>query len=196
MFAQRKSPRWLLVVSVILVVVGLALWLTPAAVSAQDGGVPESSGCSQPNESTCCTCHAQTHPVLNEGEWHAIHVPKQCCRNCHGGNDTTMDKDQAHVGMMSNPLDDIYLNCYPCHTDYEQRAQRFAAVLGVTPKSSQPITAAALLQPPSSERVPPPLVSTPAETTSAVNPILWVLIVLVGGLLAGLAITWRKLSHG
>lgn len=57
MSARRQSSR-LLVCSISALVVGLVLWLTPAVVWAQDGGVPESSDCSHPLESSYTTCHA------------------------------------------------------------------------------------------------------------------------------------------
>jgi hypothetical protein len=47
-----------------------------------------------------------------------------------------MDKDLAHEGLVVNPLEDIYTNCYHCHPDdYQARAERFALTLGVTPNS-------------------------------------------------------------
>jgi hypothetical protein len=43
----------------------------------------------------------------------------------------------AHQNLVANLLDDIYANCHSCHPDdYQARAERFAAELGVTPGSS------------------------------------------------------------
>jgi hypothetical protein len=195
MSARCKSSRWL-AFSIIALMVGVALWLTPAAVSAQDGGVPESSGCSSLSESSCCACHAQTHPVLMASEWHAIHARQDCCWNCHGGNDQAMDKDQAHVGMMPNPLDDIYLSCHPCHPDdYQRRADRFAAGLGITPASSGPITGAVAIQPPRSEPVSqPPMTKLPSNSLEST---LWLmaLAAIVAVLVISLVVMWRKLAR-
>jgi hypothetical protein len=173
--------------------VGMALWLTPAAVSAQDGGDRESSGCSSLPESSCCACHAQTHPVLMASEWHAIHARQDCCRDCHGGNDHVMEKDQAHVGMIPNPLDDIYLSCHQCHPDdYQQRADRFADGLGITPKSSAPITVAMAIQPPRSEPVSqPPMTKLPSNGLDS-TPWLMALVAVVA---ASLVVVWRKLAR-
>ncbi len=55
--------------------------------------------------------------------------------NCHGGNGSAADKDAAHEGMTAHPLEDIYTDCHSCHPAYELRASRFAATLGVTPRS-------------------------------------------------------------
>jgi hypothetical protein len=47
-----------------------------------------------------------------------------------------MDKDQAHEGLIANPLTDIYTSCHGCHPDdYVTGADRFAVVLSVTPGS-------------------------------------------------------------
>jgi hypothetical protein len=192
---QRRSSRWF-VFALSTLVVGLALCLTPAAAQAQGGDVPESSGCSYPPPSSCLTCHAQADPVVDKGEWHIIHARNDFCRNCHGGDDRTMDKDQAHVGMMPNPLDDTYLSCHQCHPDdYQQRAEKFAVVLGVTPQSHEPITATVALNPASGV----PAVQLPSAPTSgltAVGPSTWLaLLALVALVLIGVTLTLRRLPH-
>jgi hypothetical protein len=182
--SARKPSSALLIVCVVMVLTGLALWITPQAAMAQ---------CGDP-KSSCSTCHAEVQPVAAEGEWHVIHADKDCCRSCHGGNDTTMDKDEAHVGMMSNPLDDIYLSCHQCHpNDYQPRADRFATALGITAKSSGPITVA--IQLPSGEPAIPLTATTQPGGVSDATPWLSAMIGVVAVLLAGLALTWRKLSH-
>jgi hypothetical protein len=195
MSTQRQSSR-LLVCSISALVAGLLLWLTPAVVWAQDGGVPESSGCSHPPESSCITCHAQVDPIANQGEWHVVHARNDFCRNCHGGDDRTMDKAQAHVGMMRNPLGDTYLSCHQCHPDdYRQRAQQFAVILGVTPQSSEPVTATVALNPSGGM----PAMPLPAASTSSVGAAgtsTWLaLLALVALLLIGVTLTLRKLPH-
>lgn len=107
-----------------------------------------------------------------------------------------MDKDQAHVGMMRNPLDDTYLSCHQCHPDdYRQRAEQFAVVLGVTPQSGEPVTATVTLNPSSGM----PAVQLPAAPASSVSVAgtwgLLALIAVVAILLTSVTLTWRKLSH-
>jgi hypothetical protein len=195
MSARRRFPKWLFI-SLSALVVGLALYFTPAVASAQGGDVPESSGCSYPPPSSCITCHAQADPVADTGEWHIIHARNDFCRNCHGGDDRTMDKDQAHVGMMPNPLDDTYLSCHACHTDYQQRAERFAVVLGVTPQSHEPITATVGLKPPSGSApvAQQPIAPTLGSTGTGAG---WLLALLAAAaiMLIGVMLAWRKLSR-
>jgi hypothetical protein len=194
MSVRRQYSRWL-VFALSALVVGLALCLTPAAARAQGGGVPDSSGCSYPPPSSCMTCHAQVDPIGDKGEWHILHARNDICRNCHGGDDRTMDKDQAHVGMLPNPLDDTYLSCHACHTDYQQRAARFAAVLGVTPQSHEPITATVGLKPASGAPVAQrPVAPTPGSNGTGAG---WLLALLAAAaiMLTGVMLTRRKPSH-
>jgi hypothetical protein len=79
--------------------------------------------------------------VNENGEWHIIHARKDICIHCHGGNGSVMDKDLAHEGLMAHPLDDVYTDCHSCHPDYDERADRFALTLGVTPGSCNTPTA-------------------------------------------------------
>ena len=193
MFPRHSSSRWL-VFSISAFVVGLVLWLTPTVVRAQSGSVPDSSGCSYPPESSCSTCHTQVGPL--QGEWHTIHARNDICRNCHGGDDRTMDKDQAHVGMMSNPLDDTYLSCHACHTDYQQRAEKFAVMLGVTPQSHEPVTTTVALN--SSGGVPmvSPRSTLPTPNSGSAGP-WWLLglLAIAALMLAGVTVTRHRLSH-
>jgi hypothetical protein len=108
-----------------LVLLGLGMiWLMmPPPASAQCGSI----------ESSCEKCHQTTHPVCGTTAWHSEYGHRNACWNCHGGNDTAQDKALAHVGLVPNPLDDAYMSCYVCHPDnYQQLAQRYAQVLGVT----------------------------------------------------------------
>jgi hypothetical protein len=193
MSAWRLSSRWLAFALSVLVA-GLALCLTPAAVSAQDGGVPESSNCDYPPESSCSTCHAQLDSKSVQGEWHVVHARNDVCRNCHGGDDRTMDKDQAHVGMMPNPLDDTYLSCHACHIDYQQRAEKFAAVLGVTPQSHEPVTVTLGLNQSGNAPAAQLPVASPLGTSDA-GAGWWLALLAAAILFASALLARRRLSH-
>jgi hypothetical protein len=114
----------LLGASVLAVLVGV--WaITPIVARAQCGTI----------ESSCYACHAKTNAGGSVAEWHTTFGHRYACWSCHGGNDTAPDKDQAHVGMVLNPLDDAYTNCYFCHpADYQQRAQQLTQMLGTEMK--------------------------------------------------------------
>jgi hypothetical protein len=166
-----------------MLAIGLVVLFAPQAAVAQ---------CEDPSPS-CCTCHATAHPVFEQGEWHTIHARKECCRSCHGGNDRTNDKEEAHVGMTLHPLDDTYLACHQCHPDdYRQRAEVFAVALHVTPLSSEPTA-----RPPVAASTPLPLIVTPLPQAMAeVTPVWdWPVILAVAILVIGLAVIWLRRSH-
>jgi hypothetical protein len=150
-----------------------------------------------PAESTCYTCHQKAYPVDGKGEWHDIHARKDCCWNCHGGNAQAEDKDQAHSGMLSDPLEDIYTDCYACHPfDYEDRAERFAALLGVEPGSSAPPPQP---EPPlSTEREDLRLVILTPPEPEPVSLVPWMpefgMLLLLGLILGGFAWLERRRS--
>jgi hypothetical protein len=138
--------------------------LTASPVSAQCGSNP-------PPDSSCYSCHVQENPVAGLGDWHGVHARKDCCAKCHGGNCSTMDEDQAHLGVVANPLSDIYTNCHSCHPeDYLAKAEVFAAELDITPGSIATPTPV-----PVGKVVVAPLVTLPspiAMNTSNLPPLL------------------------
>ena len=168
----RVSCKWPLalnMIEILLLSAGLALWARfPTTARAQCGDNP-------PN-SSCITCHEKEAPVYGEGEWHTIHARKDCCTNCHSGNCSTIEKDLAHEGLVAQPLEDIYTNCYPCHPDdYEGRADRFAALLDVTPSSLPTQTAV-----PVAPVVVHPIVIQPPSIPTTPAPQAW--LPVLGGL--------------
>jgi hypothetical protein len=135
------------------------LSIMPSPVSAQCGDYPPPS--------SCITCHEIQEPVYENGEWHTIHARKDCCTNCHGGNCSADEKERAHVGMIPNPLVDIYNNCHACHPyDYQQRAAIFAAELGITPSSRKTPTPVPVL----TENPQAPELALPDDFTSVPTP--------------------------
>lgn len=165
------SRRWLIIINmsgIFLLGAAVILWaMTPSTAFAQCGSNP-------PPKSSCITCHEKEAPVYENGEWHGIHALKDCCINCHGDNCSTIDKVLAHESMVAHPLDDIYTNCYKCHPDdYQARAERFGAILGVTPSSSPTSTPV-----PASLIVDHPIIILPSSTSNPVFippliPIIW-----------------------
>lgn len=130
MSTHRTFKHWLVGLFVLSLII--AAWaLSPEAAAAQCGDTPAAS--------SCYTCHEESYPVFETGEWHQIHARKDCCWNCHGGNTQTMDKDLAHLGMTLQPLENTYTDCYACHpNDYSERAERFGAALGISPVNQAP----------------------------------------------------------
>ena len=122
---QHKRTSIILIIAGALVVIvsAMALVMTQP-VQAQCGS----------QASSCKNCHevqAQM-PVNNDGTaWHASHAFGDFCYICHAGNQQAMDKSTAHIGMVA-PLSDIQASCAQCHpNDLHDRAQVYAAELGI-----------------------------------------------------------------
>lgn len=84
--------------------------------------------------SSCKNCHEVQgqDPVNNDGSgWHQNHAFGDFCYICHGGNNQSMVAEEAHAGMMP-VMADVETACQSCHpADLMERAEVFAAVLGV-----------------------------------------------------------------
>ena len=160
-----KRSRGITLTGVLCIAAGLAIWaMAPAPAQAQCGDVPP--------DSACLTCHEKEAPVNAQGEWHAIHAAKDTCADCHGGNCMAVDKDQAHQGLVLQPLEDIYTDCYHCHpNDYQEKASRFGLTLGVNPGSRPTPTAV-----PVGPSVENPLVILPRSIPAAPASFPWSLV--------------------
>ncbi len=83
--------------------------------------------------SSCKDCHETqgAMPVNNNGDWHTQHSFGDFCEFCHAGNVQAKEKDAAHTGLAA-PLGDVKASCQTCHPDdFMDRAQTYAATLGV-----------------------------------------------------------------
>ena len=182
--SRYKIRLPMLFLSMAMVFAGASLWgSTPVRVQAQCGDVPP--------DSSCIACHETEHPVYDAGEWHILHARKDCCAQCHGGNCSAMDKSQAHEGLIANPLEDIYTNCYHCHPyDYQARAEKFSLALGVTPGSRPTPTPLSLVA-----AVSHPLVIASPDDTSpgAANAGLGVFLAITAALILAMGLEVRYL---
>lgn len=123
----RTLSRWFLIIGLFMVVAIVWSVLSTSSASAQ---------CDTPPKSSCNSCHAQVDHLAGMGEWNSAHLDQDMCTNCHGGNGSTMEKVSAHVGVVAQPLSDIYTDCHSCHpADYAERSAQYAATLNVTPGS-------------------------------------------------------------
>ncbi len=122
----KKFPFLFIAAGAALLFTAGVFFLLPAQpVSAQCGS----------QASSCKNCHETQgkDPVNNDGTaWHTDHAFGDFCYLCHAGNNQATDETAAHTGM-EDPLSDVVASCKSCHAaDYEQKAQTYAATLGVT----------------------------------------------------------------
>jgi hypothetical protein len=160
------------------------IWIKPAFAQCDD----------PPPPSNCYQCHEQEYPVFEEGEWHDIHARKDACWQCHGGNTSATTAEQAHQGVIANPLMDIQMDCYPCHpSDYQGRAQRFGALLGISieDQSSPPPAIHS-----SSDSSGSPLVILPkTQAHVSIHPIVWIGPIFAGLLFLLLLLMARRIQN-
>lgn len=121
---SRKLNYLIPVLAGLFILAGLFLLWPAEDASAQCGS----------QASSCKNCHEVQgqDPVNNDGTgWHVSHAFGDFCYICHGGNNQSMDQDEAHTGMVP-PLSDVQAGCASCHpADLSERAGVYAAALGV-----------------------------------------------------------------
>jgi hypothetical protein len=86
-----------------------------------------------PDDANCLACHENLYYLYDTGKWHCLCEATPSCLHCHGGQPGTLDEDQAHAGMLANPLQENAAVCQRCHgDDSEERVDEFIAVAGGT----------------------------------------------------------------
>lgn len=122
---MKRHDLWFFMVALtggILLAVGLLTWLAEPA-NAQCGS----------QASSCKNCHETQGemPVNSQGEWHTAHAFGDFCEFCHAGNVQSIDKAEAHTGLVP-PLEDVKAGCQSCHpTDLMEKAEVYATALGI-----------------------------------------------------------------
>jgi hypothetical protein len=122
---QHKKFIFMFVILGALLVLATGIWLASAeSAKAQCGSAA----------SSCKNCHEVQgeDPVNMDGTgWHESHAFGDFCYICHAGNNQSMDKVEAHTGLVA-PLADVQASCQQCHlADLDARAQVYATQLGV-----------------------------------------------------------------
>jgi len=134
MMQYKKTILFMMVSGLVLALVSALALVRTKPVSAQCGS----------QASSCKSCHEvqAEMPVNNDGtSWHTAHAFGDFCYICHAGNNQAKDKTDAHTGMVA-PLMDVKASCQQCHpNDLTERAQVYAATLGVEIGSGEAPTA-------------------------------------------------------
>ena len=120
----RKYSFILLPALGVLLLAGVILFWPSGEANAQCGS----------QASSCKNCHEvqAQDPVNNDGTgWHQSHAFGDFCYICHAGNNQSMDKAEAHTGMVP-VFSDVQAGCASCHpNDLMERAEVYAVALGV-----------------------------------------------------------------
>jgi hypothetical protein len=133
-----------------LVILALALWMTPAAANGE----------SIPPEANCLGCHENLYLNYDTGNYYCVSEAGDRCANCHGGDPQAVTKEEAHSGRTAHPIvaGDVS-KCAECHVDdCAARVHQFDELVGV----DDVVLVAAPLPPSSEVRA---LSQPPAEPT-------------------------------
>jgi hypothetical protein len=109
------------------VVTIIVICLRPASVHAQES-TP------QVDHGTCIKCHEDLYFLHDTGNWFCIRESPMCCVDCHGGNPTSLSKEEAHANRKAHPIinDDIS-KCRECHpAQCTERVAKFDQVAGIS----------------------------------------------------------------
>jgi hypothetical protein len=135
------SGKWIFVG---ILVIGLVVWLQPAAAPGRaQEATPE-------NDANCVSCHEHQYYFYDRGKWFCLCEAPMHCVYCHSGRTDTPLKELAHEGLVLYPTREHAERCQACHSeDYLERVVTFAAVAGIsaTPQAiitATPVEAAAM----------------------------------------------------
>ena len=118
-----KTKTWIFVLTAILITVSTLLSSSPdQTVSAK---------ALDANSNSCLTCHDDLYYLYDSGKYYCITEHKDRCVNCHEGNASVMDEDQAHFGLILHPQENDGARCQQCHADDAQtKLATFASLSG------------------------------------------------------------------
>jgi hypothetical protein len=141
---------------------------------------------------TCISCHEDLYFLHDTGNWYCIRESPMRCVECHGGDPTSIKKEEAHTNRAAHPIinDDIS-RCQECHpAECRERVAKFNRVAGISE-----VLVAVPYQP---AAIPAVQQSEAVETApSEINP-AWIAameiitIVLIASLVAAIYFVHRK----
>ncbi len=83
------------------------------------------------SSSACMSCHEDQYYLYDTGRWYCVTEAQERCVNCHTGNVDTLNKQEAHTGLIANPLSDGGQHCQTCHAqDTETYIQNVTSQTG------------------------------------------------------------------
>jgi len=143
----------------VLLFIGLLAGLQAALIIPAQASTPAGS-------STCISCHEEQYYLYDTGRWYCVTEAQTRCVNCHAGYESSLDKQEAHTGLISNPLRDGGKNCQACHgQDSEAYIQKVVAHTGYhvpIQVEFEPAPVSALSAWPLAEKAQPPFWLIPA----------------------------------
>lgn len=83
---------------------------------------------------TCIKCHEDLYFLHDTGNWFCIRESPMRCVDCHGGDPSSLNQEEAHTNRKSHPIinEDIS-KCQECHpAECDERLAKFDQVAGIS----------------------------------------------------------------
>ncbi|MEW6406341.1 MAG: hypothetical protein AB1649_31545 [Chloroflexota bacterium] len=83
---------------------------------------------------TCISCHEDLYFLHDTGNWYCIRESPMRCVDCHGGDPTSIKKEEAHAHRTAHPIiNDDVSKCQECHpAECRERVAEFNQVAGIS----------------------------------------------------------------
>lgn len=83
---------------------------------------------------TCIKCHEDLYFLHDTGNWFCIRESPMRCVDCHGGNPTSLNKEESHTNRKAHPiLNEDVSKCQECHPEKcDERVAKFDQVAGIS----------------------------------------------------------------
>jgi len=101
-----------------LISIGVLFFLSVGfLIAGQSVHIARAQAPTQSPTPACLSCHEDQYYMYDSGCWYCITEARDRCVNCHAGNGDSMNKQEAHIGLISNPLGNGPDNCKTCHAE-------------------------------------------------------------------------------
>jgi hypothetical protein len=118
------SSRAFRTLAVLLILVGAVALLAGSHPAAAQTPTTE-------NDDSCIACHEALYLNHDTGKWYCLCEVKARCTFCHGGVLGETTEEEAHAGMVANPVQHGTETCEGCHPqDVADRVVTFASRAG------------------------------------------------------------------
>jgi len=87
-----------------------------------------------PDHGSCIKCHEDLYFLHDTGNWFCIRESPMRCVDCHGGDPSTIKKEDAHTNRKAHPIiNEDVSKCQECHpAECAERAAKFDRVAGIS----------------------------------------------------------------
>jgi hypothetical protein len=83
---------------------------------------------------TCIKCHEDLYFLHDTGNWFCLRESPMRCVDCHDGDPTSLNKEEAHANRQAHPvLNEDISKCQECHPEKcDEHVAKFDQVAGIS----------------------------------------------------------------